>query len=442
MVSKLRKFIEKEELLLANDKILLAVSGGMDSMCMLHIFSKLEYTIAVCHINHMLRGEESEQDALFVQKKCEELHIPFHLCKVDTQEKVDQLKGNLQEIAREIRYDHFDKLANTHLYTRIATAHNADDNAETFMMRAIDGAGLAGLKGIPIKNGKIIRPLIQCTRTEIEKFAQSHDISYRVDRSNQSLKYRRNQIRHQLMPTLLHIKSTAVQGLKTTIENIDDSQKLLAYLAQLHWDKFCAILPNGVIIDRDILKTPGVQSLLFLQFSKYGFNRNQIQQLLEHPKNYGNEFESQSHLLHVERAGFSIILKNEATIQKEIQISSIGAFQINHELKFIIEKVNTFALNSNPNEEFANTVCLSFPLKIRYWESGDQFQPIGMNGKTQSLQDYFVNQKIDKIKKSNIPLLVSQEKIIWIMGHRLSHLARISEEAKEVYKLSLVTLNP
>jgi len=441
MVSKLCKFIEKEELLDANDKILLAISGGIDSMCMLDLFSKLDYNIAVCHINHSLRGTESDEDARFVEHRCTVLDVPFHLFKIDTLSEVEKQKGNVQEIARQIRYKHFQQLVRTHSYTKIATAHNADDRIETFMMNAIDGTGLTGLKSIPAQNGIIVRPLIHCTRAEIEEHTHNHDVAYREDRSNHSLKYRRNKIRHQLMPVLLDIKPTASQGFKTTIENINNSQKLLTHLVQEYWEKFHNPLPNGFMIDRAILKTPGIQSLLFLELSKFGFNRNQIQQLLAHPTNYGNEFESHTHSLHVERTGFRVILKNDLKIQNEISISSVGTYQINHGLKLVIEKVTEIELNTDPNVEFVNSASLTFPCTIRYWKEGDHFQPIGMHGKSQSLQDYFVNQKIDKIKKRSTPLLVAQGNIIWVMGHRLSQLARITNESKGSYKLNLIEMN-
>jgi tRNA(Ile)-lysidine synthase len=231
MIELLKQFNRDKKLFVSGDKILLAVSGGIDSMVMLHLLNQLNILTGVAHCNFQLRGSESDEDAQFVQTSSEMLGLPFYLAKFETEAYAEENHISIQMAARELRYTWFENIRKSNNYTYIATAHNADDSAETFFINLSRGCGLDGLTGIRQKSGHIIRPLLFANRNDIKEYARRKGINFREDSSNATDKYLRNFIRHNVMPVMDEAHSNFRKGIQTTLQNLVDNQVVTTILS-------------------------------------------------------------------------------------------------------------------------------------------------------------------------------------------------------------------
>ena len=428
--------------------LLLAISGGVDSMVLFHLFSKLGLDFQVAHCNFGLRGDDSDHDASFVQDIADQYGVPLHSVRFDTEVYAKLHKCSIQVAARELRYNYFEELMLKKEMHYLATAHHADDNLETFFINLSRGTGLDGLCGIPEKSNAILRPLLPFSRLEIETFARHNNIKWREDRSNQDKKYLRNKIRHDLIPLLKELNPYFLDTFSTTLENlkgsrliIDDTMTKLRSAILEEDDKEGLLLRFKI---SELAKISDNRTYLYQLFYPYGFHQyDDIKSLIEGQS--GKQVLSSSHRLIKDRE--HLLLSSLSDLNKPNRLFHIDdkddSYAIDkHFLEIASLKAdkNKFndVLDQRPNVAFFDKDALDFPLYVRKWEKGDYFYPFGMKGK-KKLSKYFKDEKFSLLEKENIWLLCSGTQIIWLIGKRIDDRYKVSKHSKNILKASFKT---
>ena len=403
---------------LFKDRILLACSSGIDSMVMTHLCQKLNLNITLAHCNFCLRGHESNLDEAFVLDYASKQDILVFSKQFDTQSFVDNSKYSIQMAARELRYNWFQSLSEQHQFSCVLTAHHADDNLETFLINLSRGSGLDGLVGIPEKNGIFLRPLLPFSRDQILQYAQKHQIEWREDSSNVSLKYQRNQLRHKLVTVLKEIYPNILKSLTKTQSHLEASKELLE--SHIHdIEEQVIVKTNLGEIHFDINALKGSKSMplyLFPLFNKYGFSDwKALSKLLDAQS--GKKLLSKTHTL-IKNRQVLILLSNDlptATSQK-IESHNDIAFIENLGCHLKIDKV--YVLDSHDtNTIYVDFDKLQFPLELRPWKNGDYFYPKGMEGK-KKISKFFKDEKMSLSEKNKTLLLCSDAQVVWVVGKR------------------------
>lgn len=435
MLDKLKKHISKNFPFLENSKLLLATSGGIDSMVLVHLFNELKYSIALAHCNFQLRGLESFGDQNFVQEYANANEIPFFLTQFDTEAFANDYKLSTQIAARELRYNWFYELLETEDYDYIITAHHADDNIETFLINLSRGTGLEGLVGIPAQNDKVIRPLLPFSREEIVEYANENSIKWREDSSNASDKYLRNKIRHHLVPLLKELNPQFMESFQKTQSYLSESQELVEDAAIMVYQQVAREDGETIVFDlNQLLRLSNYKSYLYQWLHEFGFTAwDDIYALVESQS--GKQVFSSDYRL----------LKD-----REVLILSPVVQEEDNEVYFI-EK-NTPAVNIPLNLAFCEAAAISdasnsiifvdkdklvYPLVLKKWEEGDSFQPFGMNGKSKKLSKLFKDEKLSLLEKENCWVLWSAGQIVWVIGIRQDERFRIDNSTKNILKIAL-----
>lgn len=438
-LKKVRQFIDSNQLLIDNDRILVGVSGGADSVVLLHILLKLGFECVVAHCNFHLRGEESMRDELFVEKLAEKYKLIYKKTDFDTVRFAKSNKISIEMAAREMRYAWFKKLAPENKCQTIATAHHTDDSIETLLLNMIRGTGLKGLTGIEPRNGDIVRPVLCCTRSEIEQYAQKNKLEYITDSTNLANEYSRNKIRNLILPMMADINPSVKQSLAENISRFRGSwkiysEKIAEIEAHITFNK-----ENQTFVDIDKLKSQSdPKTVLFEILQKYQFNSDVISNIFEGlDKSSGKRYYSDTHRLLKDR---------EHLIVDEIEPNNTLEFSIDESTKSISIPINLSLNKKARNEDFIiskksdkihiDADKIKFPLTLRKWKKGDSFHPFGMK-ESKKLSDFFINEKINRNQKENIWLLVSDNKIVWIIGLRMDERFRITEKTKNILEISL-----
>ena len=435
------KFIETKKLFSRDNQILLAVSGGIDSTVMAHLFNEAKVQFAVAHCNFGLRGNDSDEDAEFVKRLALQLNVPFFTEKFDTTAFASHRGISIQMAARDLRYEWFEKLRQEHKFDCIATAHHLDDQVETFLINLIRGTGIAGLHGIPVKNGRIIRPLMFAFRKDIEQYASQYQIRYRTDHSNNETKYIRNKIRHELIPLLYSLNHEFTQGLTESIRRIGEFEQI-GKRALKEWCKN-AMTTDGKdksIDIRHLLNITPVDPYTWELFSPFGFNETQISSILGClEKEERKIFTTSTHRLVKERKRLVISPIALKTCDKSIKIRLFAyKTRISKPLTLLFARVSDVKNYEIPVT--GEVACLDFdklqfPLTIRKWQQGDAFYPLGMK-RRKKLSDFFIDQKLSLKEKEQIWLLCSGNNIIWIIGRRIDHRYRVTVATKEILSIA------
>ncbi len=435
-------YIDENKLILPTEKILLTVSGGMDSSVMTHLFSETDYNFGIAHCNFLLRGKESDSEADFVEKIAEKLNKPFHKKSFDTQNFADKNKYSIQEAARILRYKWFDEISIEYDYNKIATAHHLDDSIETFFINLLRGTGTAGLRGITVMNGKVIRPLLFASRNEIEEFAQENKINFREDSSNASDDYLRNRIRHHIIPVL---KQNA-ERFEGIMENLMEDFSLIHEIVNNQLDawkqKNVTLNERGnfrISLDK-ILQEKHPSSFLSLLLYSFGITGIECKKIL-FAETAGKIFHSKHYSILRDRE-FLILQKKDNTEMETFSISELPAkiqaenmvISISKEVKLGID---SFSDNNNLMQVDKEKITL--PLTLRPWKQGDYFFPLGMKGK-KKISDFYTDEKIDRFHKEKIYLLLSGKDIVCILGHRIDDRFKITSSTKEVLTIRLAVL--
>tara|TARA_B100001175_G_scaffold311279_1_gene315488 strand:- start:306 stop:1595 length:1290 start_codon:yes stop_codon:yes gene_type:complete len=428
MLGKVKKFIEIESLIDDVDKVLIAVSGGRDSIVLLMLLHNLKVPIEVAHCNYQLRGEESEADEKFVKGLCEKLKIPFCTKKFETVDAAKKEGVSIQMKARDLRYSWFHQLVTERKLTKIATAHHLDDQLETILINLTRGTGLKGLRGMKVNRDNIIRPLLCVSRDEINDFIYENHIPFREDCSNASGKYFRNKIRHQVIPILKEINPSLFQA-------INNSTKRLKAVED-NWEEQYKIWKDALKKKNSILILPFSQikkpTITFVQqfFRSKGFSYPDIESMIS-VKDKGKSFYGKDNWKAVTASSQLEVFQSKESEVKEYYLDQEMPIDLNIECF-----ENGVTLQPNGNKAYINADKVQGKLKIRKWKQGDWFIPLGMNGK-QKISDYFINNKFSLKDKEDTWLLCDAEKVVWIIGHRSDNRYRIDPGTKNIYVVSL-----
>jgi tRNA(Ile)-lysidine synthase len=432
----LQNHIDKEIPYLKQKKLLLAVSGGLDSMVLLQLFQELNCDIAVAHCNFQLRGVESFGDQKFVQDYANNNGIPFYVTQFDTEAFAKDYKLSTQVAARELRYNWFYELLETEKFDYILTAHHADDNLETFLINFTRGTGLEGLTGIPVQNDRVIRPLLFLSRQEIENYAKANDIQWREDSSNASDKYVRNKIRHHLIPVLKELNPHFMSSFLKTEGYLQESLAMVDDAAIMIFQQVAREEDNQIHFDlNQLLRLPNYQSYLYQWLKDYGFTSwEDIYDLVDSQS--GKQVFSTDFRLLKDRD--SLILSPIDDTEKEIEfLINENEAEVNIPLKMTFCKAADISVATNKTI-FVDADQLVFPLVIRKWKTGDVFLPFGMDGKSKKVSKLFKDEKLSLIEKENTWLLCSNNQIVWIIGIRADHRFRTSNETKNILRIELI----
>jgi len=444
MIKGFIKYILEQKLFAADDKILLGVSGGIDSMVMLNLFDKAGYNFDIAHCNFQLRGDESNEDQRFIENYAHQNKLNLFVKQFDTKNYAEQNKISIQMAARELRLNWFKELLTEKNLDFYATAHHLDDQAETFFINLMRGTGIAGLHGILPKRNKLIHPLLFTNRIDIINYANKENIPFREDSSNKTTKYLRNKIRQQLIPILNEINPGFNEILSENISRLRESEIIYRKEIERTIDKLLANDSNNSYT----IAIPGLQKLsepilyLFEIITRFGFNYADAKDLILSLNSIsGKQFYSATHRI-VRDRDFFIVQKMEESCNSKTEFSvHDNQSTIDEPIKLQFRKIE-FTQNTkiptDRNIAFFDFDKIKFPLKIRKWEEGDYFYPLGMKNK-KLLSDYFIDNKFSIPEKENIWLLTSREDIVWIIGSRIDDRFKVTNNTFQALIVSLAT---
>lgn len=437
MLQKFIDYTKKEFSLKKKDTILLAVSGGIDSVVMCDLFHQAGFQFAIAHCNFQLRGKESDEDETFVEALAEKYNVAFHSVSFDTAAFAKKKKLSIQEAARELRYSWFEEIRQQYNYTSIAIAHHRDDSVETFFINLLRGTGIRGLHGILPQQENIIRPLLFTGRKELESYSKNKKLKYRDDSSNESDKYLRNRIRHHLIPLLEELRSGATQQINSTMEHIRSVEAV--YSNTIRQKRNSIVIEENDIVKfsiQKIKKLDPIHLYLFEFLSPFGFNMDTVHEINAALDSIsGKQFVSKTHRLIKDR---DFLLLEEIKKEKKEELVKVKDAQkivLCADQKILIKTIakdKQFKLLLSKNIAQLDLAKLKFPLVCRVWQKGDIFQPIGMKGK-KKLSDFLTDQKLSIIEKEKTLVLLSGKDIVWVVGHRIDERYKVSDFTKKIF---------
>ena len=439
MLQDFQRYIRKEELCRPGDRILLAVSGGIDSVVMAHLFNEAGYTCSIAHCNFQLRGGDSEKDEAFVRSLASSLEIPVFVQRFQVEEEMKKKGISVQMAARDLRYSWFEQLLAEHAYDRVATAHNLNDAVETFFLNLSRGSGIRGLKGISPRRGAFIRPLLFATRDQIEAYRKQHDLAFREDASNLETKYQRNKIRHDVLPVMTQINPGFIETMDGNMERIREMFEIYENaISKVRTELFEPYQDGFLIRTEKLLALAPLQTWLYELFSPYGFTRMQCQGIARiMDAGPGRQSVTTTHRLFKDRD--RMILVPTATDSFERYYldgpdkQAVLPFPMDLE---VLERGELESIPDDPGIACLDLDKVQFPLTIRRWMPGDYFYPLGME-QIKKLSDFFVDEKVPVPEKERIWIMASGKKIVWIMGYRIDHRFRITSSTRRVLRLGL-----
>ncbi len=452
LVSKVKATIKKHRLLNSDDRILVSVSGGPDSVALLSILQELkdefQWNLEVAHINHKLRGKESEKDLEFVKQLAAKFGLEFHSTSVNTKKFAKDKKLSLEDTARQIRYAFLEKTAQKIKEDKIALGHTQNDQAETVLMRLFRGSGTLGLSGIPIKRGKFVRPFLEVSREEVLTYLKRNKLSYRIDKSNLTAQFLRNRIRAKLLPWLKkEFNPEIVSTLSRTATILNEIGQYLDKETKKIFEKLTQTGKNKILVNRQ--KFSNLDNIFKKNLVRYSWRKltgdiyplefKQVERVLDlvETGQVGKRVNLKSGYWAELNSKHLVIFKKQLRKYK-IPVKFPGEFKLNgHNLKARIierrklpEKIQT----KSENQAYLDWGKLKDPLNLRGFLPGDKFKPLGMKG-NKKLSDFFTDSKIPRHKREETLLLTSKGKIAWIVGQRISDEFKITNKTKKVLAL-------
>ena len=435
MLQKIKSYIAEKRLLETDATLIVGFSGGADSMALLDVLLLLGYRCIAAHCNFHLRGGESDEDAKFAKKWCKENDIEFTSIDFDTRQYAADKKISIEMAARELRYSWFEMVRVQYNADAVAVAHHKDDSVETVLLNLIRGTGISGLSGISPKNGKIIRPMLCVTRTEIENYLQEREIPFRTDSTNNEDIYTRNHIRLNVLPMLQKINPSVSESIFRTSENVAEAEKV--YKKAVDADiKF--VLQNNKIDIGKLKQTVSPQSVLFEILSPLGFHSSVIDDVKNGlDASSGKVFYSSSHRLIKDRTYFLIDKFEKSAPDNQMYYIDAVSQEISNPIKLDIKLTGIpESIDKSNTVLYADAGKLAFPLTLRKWQAGDWFIPFGMKGK-KKLSDFFTDKKFNLKEKEETWVLLSGEDVVWIVGHRSDHRFKITSKTQNVLQIEL-----
>ncbi|HLN96120.1 MAG TPA: tRNA lysidine(34) synthetase TilS [Flavobacterium sp.] len=431
MFAAFRQHLQRHFPFLEGKRLLLAVSGGVDSMVMATVCKESGLDLGIAHCNFSLRGTESEADAAFVRTFAKDRQLPFYLQRFDTKAFASDYGLSTQVAARQLRYDWFAELAAREGYDYILTAHHADDNLETFLIHLTRGTGLDGLTGIPAQNGNIIRPMLPFSREDIEAFAREHNVNWREDASNAADVYLRNTIRHNLVPVFKSLNPSLLSSFADTLAHLTQAQSLVDDAARIVYRKVVTDEGDRKIIALTELKLlPNADAYLYQWLKPLGFTAwSDIYRLIDAPSGK-----------YVLAPGFRLLKDRDVLIvtpspsaAPEVAISE-NITTLDNPVKLLFTPVDSVGERANTTI-FVDRSRLRWPLTLRRWTEGDVLYPLGMEGR-KKVSKYFKDEKFSLVDKEETRLLLSGNDLVWIVGHRQDARFAADETTRDILKIS------
>ena len=444
MLEKVREYIQKENLIKDNTKIIVGLSGGMDSMVLLDILTLLGYSCIAAHCNFHLRGEESNRDEIFVKKWCKSIDIPFTSINFDTNQYALDRKISIEMAARELRYNWFETLRKHYQANYIAVAHHKDDSVETVLLNLIRGTGIKGLTGISAKNGHVVRPLLCIPRLEIEKYILERDIPHVTDSTNSEDLYLRNSLRLNVLPLLETLNPSVKDTIYRTSRNLTEAEKIYSESIQ---KSIKDVFSDNKIDINKLRQTASPRSVLFELLTTYNFTPSTIEDISESIDSIsgkifysdsGSDLKKKKYRLIKDRNYFLLDVVNDIINDNQTYLIEEETTEIDFPINLKIREI------SSPKDIIYDSRFLyidadkiKYPLVLRKWRSGDWFIPFGMKGR-KKLSDYFSDRKFSLKDKEDAWLLASGDDIVWIVGERNDNRFRISEDTIKIISIEQV----
>ncbi len=433
MLNDFLKYIEQNRLISINDNVLLAVSGGIDSMVMADLFFRAGIKAGIIHCNFCLRGNDSDMDEETVRKLAKDHNVPFLFKRFRTKAYSKKMGISIQMAARDLRYEYFEEARQKEGYNSVAVAHNLNDNIETLLINLTRGTGIAGLSGMKPSSNRIIRPLLFATRQLIEEYCTHYEIVYREDKSNSETKYTRNKIRHLILPVLKEINPSVEIALNDTAERLRCTNEIVTmYIEEIREKLFKKQYGNIKLKISGIQQFLHNETMLFELFRPSGITNGTLHDLYNIIKGKtGGQIFTRTH---------RIIKNRDEIIISEISdhqnpVIKINSIQDLKKVPLIKSAINRNLPSGFPIPSDVSTACIdfqkiTFPMQIRKWEPGDFFYPLGMNRK-KKLSDYLTDRKLSRLEKEKIMVLESAGQVIWIIGERIDNRFRITESTRK-----------
>ncbi len=446
-LEKFKTYIANEKLFSADQKVLVAVSGGIDSVVLCDLFKRSGFEFGIIHCNFQLRGDDSEKDAKLVQYLAEKYNVAFFLEKFETIKYQKENKISLEVAARELRYKYFEETRLNFNYDRIATGHHHNDNIETTILNLIKGTGIKGLTGIPVINGKIIRPLLFATRSEIVLYARENSLVFNFDETNLSNDFERNRLRNEIIPLMKMINPSLE---KTMMRNLKHFKEIaIIYNTQIKkkLNSLIQIKGNDTYLPvSSILHLPGAATYLHEFLHPYQFNEDQINTILQSLGETGKVFYTDKYRIVLDRKNIiltSIEKQDESIIIIDEETKTIP--QNGFKLLLEISKYNkNMQFNNSGNIAYFDADSISFPLVLRTWEKGDYLYPLGITKKKsdkpgkKKVSDILTNAKYNILQKEKTKVLLCGDKIIWLVGLRQDCRFQITEKTTRLLKIKML----
>ena len=445
MLGKIKSYIEQNQLFNHNDRILIGVSGGRDSVVLLHVLISLGHHVTAAHCNFNLRGLESDQETLFVKKMCNQLGVPCYVKHFPTLQVKKEFGSSTQLIARDLRYSWFSEIIKQEGLSRIVTAHHLDDQIETFLINLTRGTGLKGLLGIPVKRGVIVRPMLTVTRNEVTQYAQENKLAYKDDSSNEHEVYLRNKMRIQVLPQLKAANPSFSSSFLTTTKHLNQVHLFWEKSYQAWCKEFIATANQQGELSVDIghIKEQSHEGFISQYLHSLGFSQGHIEQVLNSvvkPQN-GATFYALKHQLTFNR-GYWLLNQTRMVSEKNRILLPKGSSELVNDCFPIKLKVRRKSYDkkqtipSSSNTVWIDKKRIQGDLFIKRWEQGDFFYPLGMSQK-KKLSDFFIDRKISVRDKERIWLLCDEKSIIWIIGERIDNRYKVTTSTNEIVEFKV-----
>jgi tRNA(Ile)-lysidine synthase len=429
-------FINDNHLFESTDQVLLAVSGGLDSVVMAELFHRVNQPFAIAHVNFTLRASDSDEDAVFVENMAKRYGVPFHLVRFDTTTFAQDRGLSIQMAARELRYTWFAQLLATYSYPYVATAHHKNDVLETLLLNLTRGTGLAGLHGILARQNQIVRPLLFATRDQLAAFVNEAGLVYREDSSNANDTYARNRIRHHVVPILNDLNPGLWQTLPRTVERLRSAEVLMRAELDRSWQDVAEVRNEGILL----LVLPELAFRLMEWLKPMGFTTDQARQVADMlGKPTGQIIQSVTHRIVHERTGLLIeAIPEQTTIdlllndwsEKVLELSKGRALTLD-----VMDRPAGFIPSPDPDIASLDADQLTFPLQIRLWKQGDRLRPLGLKGH-KLVSDLLNDLKLSRLEREQTVVLLSGGEIAWVVGWRIAHRFRITAQTRKIARFS------
>lgn len=449
-LEQFKNFVRENNLLPDHRPTLLAVSGGVDSVVMAQLFQTAGYPFGIAHCNFRLRGKASDGDEVFVQKLAGEYGVVFFAKHFGTTTYARQHGLSIQMAARELRYAWFREIAAKNGFARIATAHHLNDSVETALLNFVRGTGLSGLTGIAAisTSMELTRPLLFATRAEIETYARAHNLAWRDDSSNDSDDYARNFIRRHVVPPMEELNPNFSRTAERNLHKLREADKNLHFLLRHYFGEKPSSQNEFSIDKQKLAQLPAPKQALHEMLKPCGFTSEQARQLADNLDRIGLQLRSDKGWLALnDREKIFVVAPNSPTslpgaqpriavAEDDLMVSLPDGSKL-----LLLPTDRTAPFPGGRDAVLVDAEKLSFPLHLRLWQPGDAFQPFGMGGHTQKLQDFFTNQKISRLEKEKTWVLENSDgTIVWVLGHRLDERFKVSPQTAKLMKISITSL--